>query len=186
MLEKDFFLRPTPEVAKDLLGKILYRITPRGIYRGIINETEAYHGTEDKACHCSKGRTSRTEIMFREGGNIYIYLIYGMYHMLNLTTCGENFPGAVLIRGVARPEFSEDGHDFKPLDLKTDGPGKLTRAFQIDKNLNTLPVHQKSGLWVADEGIIPGRIIATPRIGIDYAQEWRDKPWRFYVPPEKL
>ena len=186
MLEKEFFLRPTPEVAKDLLGKVLYRKTPEGIYRGIINETEAYHGMEDKACHCSKGRTKRTDIMFKEGGNIYIYLIYGMYHMLNLTTCKENFPGAVLIRGVAYPEFSKDGQIFEPLRLKTNGPGKLTKAFQIDKSLNTLPIHKKSGLWVVDEGITPKGFISTPRIGIDYAQEWKEKPWRFYVKPEKL
>ncbi len=184
--DRDFFLRHTEEVARDLIGRQLYRAVNGKIFRGIINETEAYHGTEDKACHCSKGRTPRTDIMFREGGNIYVYLIYGMYHMLNFTTGPQDLPGAVLIRSIAFPEFSLDGENFYPLEAKTDGPGKLTRSLQIDKSLNTLPVSPQSGLWIAGEKKAVSGIQITKRIGIDYADEWKDVPWRFYVPPEKL
>ncbi len=182
MLEKDFFIRDTLTVARELLGKVLYRRTENSIYRAVISETEAYHGKEDLACHCSKGKTPRTEIMFKEGGNIYVYLIYGMYHMLNFTTMPEDFPAAVLIRGVINPEISLEGKEFVPLNHQTDGPGKLTRAFQIDKSLNTKPIHIQSGLWVDEGNLSSGfEVIQTPRIGIDYAGAWKNKPWRFLL-----
>ena len=182
MLEKDFFVRDTLTVARELLGKVLYRRMGNTVYRGVISETEAYHGVEDLACHCSKGKTPRTEIMFKEGGNIYVYLIYGMYHMLNFTTMPENFPAAVLIRGIINPEISVNGNDFIPFHTKTDGPGKLTRVFQIDKSLNTRPIHFQTGLWV-EEGNWERNfeIVQTPRIGIDYAGAWKNKPWRFLI-----
>ena len=180
MLDQNFFLRDTREVARDLLGKYLYRETGGRIYRGIISETEAYHGTEDLACHCSKGKTPRTDIMFAEGGNIYVYLIYGMYEMLNFTTMPEGFPAAVLIRALMQPQILQNGK-FVDLENKTDGPGKLTRSFDIDRRLNRKRLGKNTGLWVEESGIQPGEIIHTPRIGVDYAQEWKDKPWRYLI-----
>ncbi len=180
MLDKDFFIRDTRLVAKELLGKYLYRKIDGKLFRGIISETEAYHGKDDSACHCSKGKTARTGVMFEEGGKIYVYLIYGMYDMLNFTTMPEGFPAAVLIRGVMRAQIFQDGK-FVSLDMKTDGPGKLTRGFRITRTLNRKPLHQSSGLWVEESGIVPAEIIQTPRIGVDYAGEWKHKPWRYLV-----
>ncbi len=183
VLDKTFFERNTCEVARDLLGKYLYRRTEKGLYRAVISETEAYHGEEDLACHCAKGRTSRTEVMFGPAGHIYVYLIYGMYDMLNFTTMPEGFPAAVLVRALGYPEVW-DGARFVPVKKRTDGPGRLTRALAIDRGLNKRPLTPGTGLWVADGGLRPEKIITTPRIGVDYAGEWKDKPRRFYIPAE--
>ncbi len=180
MLNRDFFERDTRIVAKELIGKWLYRKTPTGIYRALIAETEAYHGQDDLGCHCSKGVTPRTKVMFGPPGHIYVYLIYGMYEMLNFVTMPEGFPAAVLIRGLYRLEFStSEKSSFQPLHLKTDGPGKLTRTLKITRNLNSKKLHPETGIWIENAGIEPGKIITTPRIGIDYAKEWKHKPWRY-------
>jgi len=185
-LKPDFFARDTIEVAKDLLGKVLYRQIGQQVYRGIITETEAYHGETDLACHCSKGKTNRTGVMYDAPGHIYVYLIYGMYYMLNFVTMPKDFPAAVLIRGISNLQVSENGQTFQNLNIKTDGPGKLTKHLHIDKSLNALTLHPDTGLWVVDEQItIPKKqIISGKRIGIDYAKEWADIPWRFQVHPE--
>ncbi len=182
ILDKDFFEQNTIKVARNLIGKYIYQKTEYGILRAMITETEAYHGTDDLACHCSKGKTPRTEIMFDEAGKIYIYLIYGMYYMLNFVTMPKGFPAAVLIRGVENMEFKKTGKSvWEKLPNKTDGPGKLTRHFSIDKKFNHLQLKPKNGLWVIDKGItIPDKnILVSPRIGIDYAKESKDLPWRF-------
>ncbi len=181
ILPPDFFNRDTKKVARDLLGKVLYHQSGNQLFRAVITETEAYHGTTDLACHCSKGVTPRTEVMFGNPGHIYIYLIYGMYQMLNFVTMPQGFPAAVLIRGVKDLQVSQNGKDFKPLNIKTDGPGKLTKQMQIDKKLNKKLIAPESNLWVVDEGILvpDNQVVKTKRIGIDYAKEWKDKPWRF-------
>ncbi len=181
-LGKDFFNRDTRVVAKELLGKILYRQKENILYRALITETEAYHGEKDLACHCSKGKTSRTSVMYDEPGHIYIYLIYGMYYMLNFVTMPKDFPAAVLIRSVSNLQLVENGQT-EALPVKTDGPGKLTKHLQIDKSLNKLPLHPDTGLWVADEGfVIPEKKIVTgQRIGVAYAKDWAEKPWRYYI-----
>jgi len=182
ILDKKFFERDTPTVAKDLIGKYLYRQTDEGIYRAMISETEAYHGTDDRACHCSKGKTPRTEIMFDEAGKIYVYLIYGMYYMLNFVTMPYGFPAAVLIRAIDDLEIKKTGKtEWEKLNLKTNGPGKLTKHLKIDKRLNQLELTPENRLWVADSQIIipEKNILTTPRIGIDYAKESKDLPWRF-------
>jgi DNA-3-methyladenine glycosylase len=180
MLKPDFFYRDTRLVAKELLGKVLYRKIDGRIFRGIISETEAYHGTDDLACHCSKGKTARTEIMFAGGGKMYIYLIYGMYDMLNFTTMPEGFPAAVLIRGLMHAEYFSE-KQWQALSRPTDGPGKLTKQFRITRDLNARNIHPDSGLWVADENIRPSEILQTPRIGVDYAGEWKHRPWRYVI-----
>lgn len=133
----------------------------------MITETEAYIGPEDRACHSSRGRTQRTEPMFDGPGTIYIYFTYGMHHMLNVVTGPKGFPAAVLIRGL------ED----------VNGPGRLTKQWGIDKRFNHRPLKKKTGLWIEDRGarIKKTEIAKTPRIGIDYALEWKDKLFRFVL-----
>jgi DNA-3-methyladenine glycosylase len=165
-LLRDFFIRDVLEVAPDLPGKILVVKSKVGSYnRYKITEVEAYRGSEDRACHAFKGRTARTEIMYHEGGRLYIYFIYGMYWMLNIVTGGNNIPHAVLIRGV-------EGYP---------GPGKLTKSLGIDKSFYGEDLVQSERIWVEDTGLVHS-VKNGPRIGIDYAGEyWKSRPWRFYL-----
>lgn len=169
VLPRSYFLRPTVMVAQSLIGKYLVRDNGRGTLAGKIIEVEAYVGTSDKACHAAKGRTARTDVMFGPPGVAYVYLIYGMYHCLNVVTEREGFPAAVLIRAV-----EVDGEVI-------DGPGRLCRAFDIDRSLNRLDLTAKQYLWFEDRGVrvSRSRINRFPRIGVDYAGEWARKPWRF-------
>ena len=136
---------------------------------GKIVEVEAYVGPQDKACHASKGRTQRTDVMFGPAGVAYVYLIYGMYHCLNVVTEREEFPSAVLIRAI-----EIDGELI-------DGPGRLCRALQIDRRLNRVDLTTGESLWFEDRGVLVkrGDVGAHPRIGVDYAGEWAKKLWRF-------
>lgn len=163
-MQKSFYLRPTVKVAKDLIGKFLVRKYRGKIYRGMITEVEAYRGFEDKACHASRGKTERNQVMFLKGGHAYVYLIYGIYYCLNIVTEKEGFPAAVLIRGLNYPNAN--------------GPGKLCREFKITKeNANGLDI-TKDIMWVEDRGIKP-KIQASKRIGVDYAGECAEWLWRF-------
>ncbi len=172
-LKKDFFLKPTLKVARELLGKYLIYKTKTDIKIGEITETEAYVGFEDKASHASKGETPRTKPMFMEGGRLYIYLIYGIYHCLNIVTEKRGYPAAVLIRKV-KPVFG--------LNSKTDGPGKLCREFKLTKDKNLLDITQpQSPIFIADTGFKPEKILTGKRVGVDYAGTWKDKPWRFFA-----
>ncbi len=132
-----------------------------------IHETEAYVGPHDLACHASKGRTARTEVMFGPAGYWYVYFIYGMHWMLNVVTGEVDHPAAVLIRGAG---------DWT-------GPAKLTKALSIDKGLNGQRAAKSSGLWIEDRGVtVPRRRIQrTPRIGVDYAGPWAAKPYRYVL-----
>ncbi|MGE0018717.1 MAG: DNA-3-methyladenine glycosylase [Draconibacterium sp.] len=161
-----FFQRDVLFVAPELLGKILVRQFPDGtVARYSITETEAYSGDGDRACHASKGKTPRTEVMFREGGHVYVYLIYGMYWMLNFVTGPLGEASAVLIRGL-------EG---------ISGPGKVGKALQLDRSFYGENLETSDRIWIEDTENRPG-FIATPRIGIDYAGEpWVSKPWRFIV-----
>ncbi|MCP9468629.1 MAG: DNA-3-methyladenine glycosylase [Nitrospira sp.] len=169
VLARPYFLRPTLTVARDLIGKYLVRHRGREVLAGKIVEVEAYVGTADKACHASKGRTARTDVMFGPPGVAYVYLIYGIYHCLNVVTEREGFPAAVLIRAA-----EVDGEII-------DGPGRLCRLFEIDRSLNRHDLTLKQSLWFEDRGIPVSRrnIDQLPRIGVDYAGEWAHKPWRF-------
>lgn len=176
LLEASFFARPAPRVARDLLGKSLLRRTEAGNEAFTITETEAYEGSDDLASHASKGRTARTTVMFGPAGHFYVYLIYGLHHMLNVVTHSEGVPSAVLIRGLCQ----------------WPGPGRLTRALAINKTLNAQPALEASGLWFEDRGLVvaDSQVLITPRIGVDYAgPHWAAMPWRFVLatpPPEKL
>lgn len=171
-LPSDFFNRNTVTVARQLLGKFLVRKHGSGTTAVMITETEAYHGAADKACHASKGMTPRTRVMFGPPGQTYVYLIYGMYHCLNITTMREGFPAAVLMRGAVGQKYP---------DVPMDGPGKLCRALGITREQNDLPPDNDE-LWVEDRGILAvrNRIDVATRVGVQYAGEyWAHKPWRF-------
>jgi DNA-3-methyladenine glycosylase len=163
-LPNSFFQRNVLEVAPELLGKIIVRKLNNGkVIRFIITEVEAYSGDGDLACHASKGKTPRTEVMFREGGLVYVYLIYGMYWMLNIVAGKENDASAVLIRGVEN----------------ISGPGRVGKALELDKSFNSENLFTSERIWI-ENGETIENYIASPRIGINYAGEpWISKPWRF-------
>ncbi len=162
-LTNDFFERDVLQVAPDLIGKYIVRQIDEVQYAYRITETEAYRGEEDLACHASKGRTPRTDVMYRQGGLVYVYLIYGMHQMLNFVTAGENEPQAVLIRGVEN----------------TDGPGRVTKLLQVNKEFYAENLATSTRLWVEDRGEIAPKIRTGKRVGIDYAGRWKNKPWRY-------
>jgi DNA-3-methyladenine glycosylase len=168
VLKLGFFDRPADVVAADLVGHVLVRHTTHGSLRGRVVETEAYVGPHDLACHAAKGRTKRTEVMFGPAGHIYMYFVYGMHWMLNIVTGPKGYPAAVLIRG---------------LDVVS-GPARLTKAFELDGSLYGRPAAPESGLWFEDGGRLARTraVVATPRIGIDYAgPAWIDAPLRFVL-----
>lgn len=166
VLPQTFYARKAEVVARELLGKTLVRKINGAIIRSRITETEAYIGPHDLACHASKGRTRRTEVMFGPAGHWYVYFIYGMYEMLNIVTNKKEYPAAVLIRGV------ED----------VSGPGRLTRYFKIPRDMNGKKASRASGLWIEDASLrVPrGEVLTTPRIGVDYAGPvWAKKHYRY-------
>lgn len=167
-LTTDFFRRDVLDVAPELLGKYLVRkFEDNTIHKYLITEVEAYRGEEDLACHACKGRTPRTEIMYHQGGYIYVYLIYGIYWMLNFVTGDENNPQAILIRGI-------EGYN---------GPGKITKNLVIDKSFYGENLITSERLWV-EHPTKPLEINfkSAPRVGIDYAGNiWKNKPWRFIL-----
>jgi DNA-3-methyladenine glycosylase len=167
MLGTSFYKRDAETVAQDLLGKTLV-IRLSGLERrSRITETEAYVGVHDLACHASKGKTKRTEIMFGPAGRAYVYLIYGMYDMFNIVT-GDGDGQAVLIRAVEPLNFEGD----------TKGPSKLCKVLGITRELNNEPLFGEK-LWL-EKGKVPKTITTTPRVGVEYAKEWKDAPLRFY------
>ncbi len=190
-LGNNFFKRDTVEVAKNLLGKKIIRNISGNFFCAKIVETEAYLGLEDRACHSYGGNiTKRNEILYKEAGTIYVYLIYGMYNLLNIVTKNENDPEAVLIRAVEPIEnidamavnrFGKIYKDLSSYQKKnlTNGPGKLTMAMGIDRDLNGKILSQDY-LYI-EEGEDVRNIIETKRIGIDYAGEDANLPLRFYI-----
>jgi DNA-3-methyladenine glycosylase len=168
VLKQEFFNRDTNVVARELIGKFLVRKIGKKEVAVMITETEAYDGFKDRASHAFRGRTPRTETMFGPAGHFYIYLCYGMYYLLNISTREEGHPAAVLIRGI-------EG---------ANGPGKLTRLMGINKNLSTKKASRATRLWFEDRGIAikKSKIKRTPRIGIHYAGvEWVNKKWRYVL-----
>ncbi|MDH5428001.1 MAG: DNA-3-methyladenine glycosylase [Nitrospirota bacterium] len=179
-LPREFYARPTLKVAKDLLGKVLMTQTSDNLIQSKIVDVEAYVGPKDKACHASKGRTKRTEIMFGPAGFTYVYLIYGMYHCLNIVTEREDYPAAILIRGL---EVLEN-NDPPTFPTRIDGPGRVCRYLEVDRTHNGLDTTYGKTLWIEEQGLPVSRkqIQALPRIGVDYAGNWAKKLWRFCLP----
>ena len=163
-LNKDFFSHSCLEVAPALVGKIIFHRLPNGEILSLrITETEAYNGESDTACHAHKGKTKRNELLWREPGTVYVYLCYGMHWMLNAITGSEGVAEGVLIRACQNQN----------------GPGKLTKYLQIDKNLNGTSFVSSDELWIEDDGYSP-TLREDTRIGINYAApEDHERRWRF-------
>jgi DNA-3-methyladenine glycosylase len=182
-LPRAFYQQSTIDVAKQLLGKYLVRQHAEGPTVGRIVETEAYVGPQDLACHASKGRTARTEVMFGPAGHAYVYFIYGFYYMLNLVTERQDHPAAVLIRAaepVTGLDLMKARRRLEKLRDLASGPGKLCQAFAIDRSLNGADLCDGI-LYIEDHGEARPKFQATPRIGVDYAGKWKDKRYRFFV-----
>ena len=175
ILSRRYFNRPTLQVARSLLGKYLVRKNGRAPRAGRIVEVEAYIGMQDRACHASKGRTARTDVMFGPAGVAYVYLIYGMYHCFNIVTERVGHPSAVLVRAVEDERWGG----------LIDGPGRICRFLAIDRRLNRVDLTAGGALWVEDRGerVAPSAITVGRRIGVDYAGVWTKKPWRFRLAP---
>jgi DNA-3-methyladenine glycosylase len=168
-LPRSFFRRPATELAKELIGKILVRQLHGKEFRARVVETEAYLGPHDLASHASKGRTQRTEVLFGPAGRAYVYLIYGIYDMLNVVAGAAGEAQGVLIRAA------------EPLDgwnADLSGPGRLTRALQVTRSENGLDLTGADLFFRDDPGYQP-RILTAKRIGIDYAGEWKHARLRF-------
>jgi DNA-3-methyladenine glycosylase len=169
-----FYNRPALAVARDLLGKILVHERDGVRRAGRIIETEAYVGEHDLACHASKGRTRRTEVLFGPPGRAYVYFVYGMHHCFNIVAEPQGVAAAVLVRGI-------EATDGIPPGVKTDGPGKLCRALGITLDHNREDL-RGGRLFLEDApSVTSSRVLRGPRIGVDYAGEWARKPYRFWV-----
>lgn len=157
-----------------------------------IVDTEAYMGAEDKASHAYNNRkTKRTKTMFAKGGLAYVYLIYGMYYCFNIVTEARDNPHAVLIRAVEPVEGLEvikENRKIKSnkIEALTNGPGKLSQALKIDKNLNGCDLVKSNKLYLIDNNDNNFDIEKVPRVNIDYAEEYKDKKWRFYIKGNKF
>ena len=181
------------QISKDLLGKVLVTNINHQITSGIIVETEAYKAPEDKASHAYNNRlTERTKVMFEEGGIAYVYLCYGIHHMFNVVTGEQGMPHAILIRAIEPldniPLMLERRNRPKVNRQLTGGPGVLGKALGITTSLTgTSLINSNSLIWLEDRGISfsDSEIIASPRVGIDYAEECVDWNWRFRVKGSK-
>ena len=187
-LLREFYVRPSVvQIAKDLLGKYLLTRLEDTVTGGMIVETEAYAGPEDRASHAyNSRRTSRTEIMFHEGGVAYVYLCYGIHHLFNIVTNVEGNPHAVLIRAIEPTDGVElmlHRRNMKEVSPKlSGGPGTLTQALGI-KTTHTQTDLTGEQIWLEDRGfLVPeDEIIAGPRVGVSYAGEDAENPWRFQL-----
>jgi DNA-3-methyladenine glycosylase len=189
-LSIDFYTRPDPvQAAKDLLGKYLVTNFEGKMTAGKIVETEAYRAPDDRACHAfGNRRTARTEVMFAEGGRAYVYLCYGIHHLFNVVTGPADAAHAVLIRGlepVDNVELMLERRGLAQLSPKlTAGPGALTLALGIHTSHTGLSlVEAASPIWIEDRGVVilEENIIASPRVGVAYAQDCAAWPWRFRI-----
>jgi DNA-3-methyladenine glycosylase len=157
-------MRPAADVARELIGMTLVRVTDEGTRRSMIVETEAYEGAHDLASHSSKGRTARTDVMFGPAGRLYVYRIYGVHWMLNVVTGKVDEGAAVLIRGIEGLA----------------GPGRVAASLKIDASLTARPVNRATGLWFEFGSTTTAEVECGPRIGVDYAGPyWAQKKLRF-------
>jgi DNA-3-methyladenine glycosylase len=186
-LPREFYTRSDVlTVARELLGKLLVVPTAHGKrVSGIIVEAEAYRGPQDRAAHSYGGRrTKRTEPMYGIGGTAYVFFVYGMYYQFNVVTNAADTPHAVLIRAlepIEGIELMRKRRHGQPDHNLTNGPGKLCIALGVDRKLDGADLLGNK-VWLEEATKIPRAQIASgPRIGIDYAQEWKDKPWRFWI-----
>ena len=171
-LPRSFYNRDTCLVARELLGKCLVHVTG-GLERvGKIVEVEAYLGPHDLAAHSCRGLTARTKVMFGPPGHAYVYIIYGMYHCMNVVTEPEGHGSAVLLRAL---------EPVNNVMERSGGPGLLCRAMEIDKRLNGQDLISETFYIAAPPATEPVIIVERPRIGVHYAGDWANKPLRFYI-----
>jgi DNA-3-methyladenine glycosylase len=171
-LPLSFYERDVLDVAPEIIGKKIIRKTASNLSEYIITEAEAYHGIEDQASHARFGKTLRNSVMFESGGILYVYMIYGMYWMLNIVTGLSGQPQAILIRGVRG----------------ITGPGRVARMLLVDKTFNRENLCSSDQIWIEETNIKP-EVIQKPRFGIDYAGEpWKSIPWRYIMvqPPQSF
>jgi DNA-3-methyladenine glycosylase len=187
-LSRGFYTRASVlAVARDLLGRRLVVPARNGTrVAGIIVETEAYRGPEDRASHAYGGRrTARTETMYRRGGTAYVYFVYGMYHQFNVVTNEAEIPHAVLVRALQPTEgigLMRRRRGARPDHELTSGPGKLCIALGIDRRHDGADLREER-VWIeaGDGPPAPASITCGPRVGIDYAGAWARRPWRFWI-----
>ena len=184
-LERQFFTRPTLQVARELLGTRLVRLEGMQRTAGIIVETEAYIGEEDLGCHASAGYTPRTQVMYGSPGHAYVYFTYGMHWMLNFVVEAEGFPAAVLIRSILPTEGIEriaTRRSGRPKQEWTNGPGKICIALAINRDQNGADLCAPEAELFVEYGvnISDSSVTNSPRVGLNSVPEpWKSLPWRF-------
>lgn len=195
-LPPSYYLNPDViHLARDLIGKILFTQIDGQISAAIITETEAYAGVTDKASHAYGGRrTKRTETMFLKGGHAYIYLIYGIHHLFNVVTNKKEIPHAILIRGgypiLGMDQMIARNSNKELNELSLIGPGKLSKLMGILTSMDTILLQRnidRNSIWIEDWGLskeLEKYIETSKRIGIDYAEEDTELPYRFFIPPK--
>jgi DNA-3-methyladenine glycosylase len=183
-LERGWFDRPAVELARSLLGARLVHASPEGTVGGRIVEVEAYRGPEDLAAHSSRGMTPRNAVMFGEPGHLYVYLIYGLHHCLNVVAGPGTKPEAVLIRALAVDEglaLARARRGPRAPDRRlASGPGNVGAALGVDRSLNGVDL-LAGPVWIEPGEPMRARISRGPRIGVDYAGPWAARPLRFWI-----
>ena len=180
--DRAWFDRSAAEVAPDLLGTFLVHDAPGGLIAGRIVEVEAYLGPEDLAAHSSRGQTPRNSAMFGQPGHLYVYLVYGMHHCVNVVCGPDSKPEAVLLRAAELTKGEQLARTRRgdvPTARLASGPGNLAAAFDIDRQLNGVDL--LAGPVRLQPGPRPRAIDRTARIGVDYAGDWTDRPLRFLI-----
>lgn len=180
------------QISRDLIGKVLCtNIEGSVLTSGIITETEAYRGRDDKACHAHGKRTERTEVMYHNGGKAYVYLCYGIHHLFNIVTNVEGLADAVLIRAIQPLDgidamLERRGKDTLSPEL-TAGPGRLSQALGITTDYYGADLTSKNSIWIEDHGqtVSDDQIESSPRVGVDYAGEDAKRLWRFFLKDSK-
>lgn len=193
VLSDNFYRRDdVVQISRELLGKVLCtQINGKRLTSGIITETEAYRGRDDKACHAHGKRTKRTEIMYHEGGKAYVYLCYGIHHLFNIVTNAEGIADAILIRSIKPVDglelMQERRGKEKITPALTAGPGRLSQSLGITTDYYGLDLTARRTIWIEDRGdtIRNKKIKSSPRIGVDYAGEDAKRPWRFFIEGSK-
>ena len=179
-----WFDRPAVAVARDLLGSRLVHAAPEGTVGGRIVEVEAYAGPEDLAAHSARGRTERNSVMFGPPGHLYVYLIYGLHHCMNVVTGPDDKPEAVLVRALEIDEgvgLARERRGSRPPDSRlAAGPGNVGQALGVDRTLNGIDLTSGPVHIVPASGRRPP-IRSGPRVGVDYAGSWADRPMRFWI-----
>ena len=183
--ERTWFDRPAVEVARDLLGCVLVHDAPQGSVAGRLVEVEAYQGPEDLAAHSARGRTPRNAVMFGEPGHLYVYLIYGLHHCANVVCGPGDKPEAVLLRAARVTDglaLATARRGSAPPARLASGPGNLGAAFGLDRTLNGADL-TAGPVWVG-RAAPPRRVVARPRVGVEYAGAWAAAPLRFLDPDD--